>query len=118
MPIRHRGDVTAFVKLIRKMHTLTAAVDLAGKTFAALQSAAPPERVSEGKGLGDYQELVDDLYRLFTSTSNEIAQFFGESRCTDDSARLNYALELMESYVTERPNAVARPAVEPREEPR
>lgn len=43
--------------------------------------------------------LLRDLWTLFTSTPAEIAQQFGESRCTDDHARINYALELMDACI-------------------
>lgn len=46
------------------------------------------------------QRLIDDLYFLFTSTPSDIAARFGESRCTSDSARVNYALELMGGHVS------------------
>jgi hypothetical protein len=48
------------------------------------------------------QGLVNRLWAIFTGTPEEIAREFGESRCKDDSNRVNYALELMEMHVTER----------------
>ena len=47
------------------------------------------------------QRLVDNLYELFTlSSREEIAARFGESRCIDDSSRINYALEWLDDYVS------------------
>jgi len=56
--------------------------------------------VGETGRLHALQRLVDDLYVLFTSDSKEIAQRFGESRITSDSARVNYALELLTGSVS------------------
>jgi hypothetical protein len=47
------------------------------------------------------QQLINDLYALFTSTPTEIAERFGESRCKDDHGRINYALEWIQDFVTE-----------------
>lgn len=47
------------------------------------------------------QRLIDDLYFLFTHDPAEIAAQFGESRCVDDSCRINYALEWLADFVSE-----------------
>jgi hypothetical protein len=47
------------------------------------------------------QHLVDDLFLLCTGTPEDIVRQFGQS-CPDDHARINYALELLESHVTGR----------------
>lgn len=60
-----------------------------------------------------FQSLVDDLYAIFTSTPAEIAERFGETRCTDDHYRINYALELMEHFVTDEPDQTSTPPSEP-----
>lgn len=57
-----------------------------------------------GRALAAQQHLLNDLHVIFTRTPAEIAERFGDSRLTDsasDSARINYALELMAEYVTE-----------------
>lgn len=46
------------------------------------------------------QRLVDDLYVLFTSSSEEIVQRFGESRVKNDTGRVNYALEWLAPFVS------------------
>jgi hypothetical protein len=52
------------------------------------------------------QRLIDDLYVLFTSTPAEIAAKFGDSTVKDDHCRVNYALELMEDFVSDNHGSI------------
>jgi hypothetical protein len=47
------------------------------------------------------QRVVNAVFVLLMSTPEDIAQQFGQN-CPDDHARINYALELLESHVTGR----------------
>lgn len=73
----------------------------------ASASSYPSNREAE------LQELINDLYRLFTMTTQEIAAEFGEARCKDDSARINYALELLADHVTDCATATDEPFFKP-----
>jgi hypothetical protein len=70
----------------------------------------PPSAPTEP---GRLQRLVNDLYALFTSTPEQIAARFGESRCRDDSARINYALEWLADVATPPPTATPTPETDP-----
>lgn len=58
--------------------------------------------MTEQDRLASLQRLVNDVFAVLTSTPQEIAEQFGESRCVDDHARINYVLEWMDKFVTER----------------
>lgn len=79
----------------REKDAIVRAISLATQAERAEAQRLRDELAETKKVLAKRQRLLDDMFALGTMTYAEVVTRFGESRLKDDSARWDYAVELL-----------------------